>query len=344
MAGSGAVLSVGNSLVAYLTAVNALARGTSDHIPASFQLVSSAEIADITTPEAGATVTFWLYRVGVDPYLRNRPAAPRTGAGPVFPLGLDLHYLVTAWAASAAREHEALAWVMRELYRHPVLDRSVLGPADVWHAYETVHLVPIELSTEDMMRIWDAIRPEYRLSPTWCARIDRLDRRVLGAVRLIDGITGRPVARPLTVAADGSRFLRNREALYVIREAPGLAAHQSACEAPPAAPAPMSMLPPSTSIPFVLITPPLRTRRPAPTVIVPASPSLPSPGTLVEISPLRSRFTTPLPVTVMSPASACSAFVVISASSIVSRSPTRTVTVPAGAPFMKPSEAISPRS
>jgi hypothetical protein len=68
--------------------------------------------------------------------------------------------------------------------------------------------------------------------------IERLDRRVLGAVRLIDGVTGRPIARPLTVAADGSRFLRNREGLYVIREAPGLAAHLSQFDRPPAAPAP----------------------------------------------------------------------------------------------------------
>ncbi|MGH6902757.1 MAG: hypothetical protein ACREIR_08455, partial [Geminicoccaceae bacterium] len=68
--------------------------------------------------------------------------------------------------------------------------------------------------------------------------IERLDRRVLGAVRLIDGVTGRPIARPLTVAADGSRFLRNREGLYVIREAPGLAAHLSQFDQPPAAPAP----------------------------------------------------------------------------------------------------------
>jgi Pvc16 N-terminal domain len=186
MAGSGAVLSVGNSLVAYLTAVNELARAAKENVQASFQLVSSAEIADVATPEAGATITFWLYRLGVDPFLRNRPATPRSGAGPVFPLGLDLHYLVTAWAANAAREHEALEWVMRALYQHPILDRSVLAPIDVWRADEAVHLVATELSTEDMMRIWDAIRPEYRLSVTWCARVVRLDRDALGE-------SGRPV-------------------------------------------------------------------------------------------------------------------------------------------------------
>jgi hypothetical protein len=180
MAGRGAVLSVGDSLVGYLTAVNELARAANGGVEASFRLVSSAEIADIATPEAGATVTFWLYRLGVDPYLRNTPAVARPGAEPSFPLGLELHYLVTAWATSAAREHEAMAFVMRELYRHPILDRSTLAPAGVWRADEAVHLVPTELSTEDMMRIWDAIRPEYRLSVTWCARVVRLDREPAG--------------------------------------------------------------------------------------------------------------------------------------------------------------------
>lgn len=177
MAGQGAVLSVGNSLVGYLRAVNELAQaGGHGGVAATFQLVSSAEIAEIATPESGAVVTFWLYHLGIDPQLRNRPFVGRAGAEPSFPLGLELHYLITAWAGTAEREQEAIAWVMRELYRHPALDRSTLQPGEVWGGDEIVHLVPTELTNEDMMRIWDAIRPEYRLSVTWCARVVRLDR------------------------------------------------------------------------------------------------------------------------------------------------------------------------
>ena len=179
MAGSGAVLSVGNSLVAYLTAVNELARDSggwrAGELPARLQCRDRRHRHArgrghdhlLALPARGRSV------------FAQPPGAARSGAGPTFPLGLELHYLVTAWAANAAREHEALAWVMRELYRHPVLDRSVLAPIDVWRAEEAVHLVPTELSTEDMMRIWDAIRPEYRLSVTWCARVVRFDRDAL---------------------------------------------------------------------------------------------------------------------------------------------------------------------
>jgi hypothetical protein len=66
--------------------------------------------------------------------------------------------------------------------------------------------------------------------------LDQVDRRVLGAVRLLDAATGRQIARPLTVAADGVRFLRQREGFYVITAAPGLSGHRLSFEEPPSTP------------------------------------------------------------------------------------------------------------
>lgn len=66
--------------------------------------------------------------------------------------------------------------------------------------------------------------------------MERVDRRVLGAVRLVDGVTGRPLERPLSVAADGARFLRNRRGLYVITDSLGLREHTTSFVAPPASP------------------------------------------------------------------------------------------------------------
>jgi hypothetical protein len=38
-----------------------------------------------------------------------------------------------------------------------------------------VQLIPEELSTSDMMRIWDTLQPKYRLSLGYVARVVRID-------------------------------------------------------------------------------------------------------------------------------------------------------------------------
>ena len=67
--------------------------------------------------------------------------------------------------------------------------------------------------------------------------LERVESRVLGALRCTDGVTGTPIDRPLEVRAAGADILRNRSGLYVIRRAEALAAHEASFEAPPALPA-----------------------------------------------------------------------------------------------------------
>jgi hypothetical protein len=78
------------------------------------------------------------------------------------PLALDLHYLITVWATSAAAEHTILAWTMRQLFLNPILDMAFLSSEGGWNAGDVVQLFPAELSNEDVMRIWDALEPPYR--------------------------------------------------------------------------------------------------------------------------------------------------------------------------------------
>jgi len=51
---------------------------------------------------------------------------------------------------------------------------------------------------------------------------ERLDRRVLGAIRWIDGVTLTPIALPLVAESDTMQFTRNLSGLAVITEADGL--------------------------------------------------------------------------------------------------------------------------
>ncbi len=70
--------------------------------------------------------------------------------------------------------------------------------------------------------------------------LERLEWRVLGALRPVDGTTGMGLRSPLEVSGAGARIARNRSGLYVIHEWSRLASHASAFEEPPGLPAPGS--------------------------------------------------------------------------------------------------------
>ena len=69
--------------------------------------------------------------------------------------------------------------------------------------------------------------------------LERVEGRVLGALRCIDSATGSDIVAPLVLEARNghARFLRNRSGAYVVAFWSELAAHEEAFVAPPAAPA-----------------------------------------------------------------------------------------------------------
>jgi hypothetical protein len=165
-----AIHSVGESLRTYLDAsypadLRAL------H-PCEFKLLSSGELAGDV--ELDGAFSLYLYRVTVNEHARNL----RRTTDPLrdnVPLAVDLHYLLTVWSRSAFTEHVVLAWAMRQLHQHPVFDASSLSSEAAWGAGDFVQVLPAELSTEDVMRIWDALDPGYRLSVSYIARVVRID-------------------------------------------------------------------------------------------------------------------------------------------------------------------------
>jgi len=172
MANIQAIHSVGSSIATYLRNTYPATVGGQAMPDCDFALVSSGELAG--TIEDTTRITLYLYRVTVNEHSRQlRPdlMSPEQQA----PLGLDLHFLLTAWAGNAQDELLPLAWAMRQLYLHPILDASSLSPEAAWSSDEVIQIIPSELSTEDMMRIWDALDPAYRLSVSYIARLVRLD-------------------------------------------------------------------------------------------------------------------------------------------------------------------------
>ena len=172
MANVQAIHSVGNSLVTYLQNTYPPTLNGQAMPGCAFALLSSGELE--ATPPDGVRLTLYLYRVTVNEFQRQqRP--DRMSLQQQAPLGLDLHFLMTMWAGTAQDELVPMAWAMRQLHEHPILDASSLSPEAGWGPDEVVQIIPSELSVHDMMRIWDALEPTYRLSVSYIARLVRLD-------------------------------------------------------------------------------------------------------------------------------------------------------------------------
>jgi Pvc16 N-terminal domain len=175
MANESALLSLAESLARRLdNAYTPALRGL--HGEVSFQAIGSGGLlADLGAQ--GAVLSVWPYRVTVNEQMRNLSAADarRTPGLSNRPLALDVHLLLSVWTANTATELGVFAWVLRELHREAILDASTLSSNGGWAADEVVQLIPAELTVEDMMRIWEAIAPGYRLSAPYVARIVQLD-------------------------------------------------------------------------------------------------------------------------------------------------------------------------
>ncbi|MEP4194674.1 MAG: DUF4255 domain-containing protein [Aliishimia sp.] len=185
MAQIGAVHSVGESLIRYLSGAHDIERTVQASLPSvrqtlpesRFEQVSGTELNTDYSPGQN-TVSVYLFRVGIDKNLRATadhkfPKDPKTR-----PLSLELHYLISVWAASSADEQTLMSWTMLALHRGALLDRAGLEPDALWEPDETVQILPSEMSHENMMRIWESLDPNYRLSVSYIARTVRLETGV----------------------------------------------------------------------------------------------------------------------------------------------------------------------
>lgn len=170
MANIRAIHSVGSSLVTFLRNTYPDTLDGEAMPNCDFELLSCGQVA--AGVEEGTRIGLLLHRVTVNEHAR---LAQGTRRGSAQALALDLHYLLTAWSATASDEQITFAWAIRQLHLHPVLDASSLSPEAGWSREDVIQLVPAELTTEEMMRTWDALEPSYRLSASYVARVVRID-------------------------------------------------------------------------------------------------------------------------------------------------------------------------
>ena len=125
---------------------------------------------------AGENLGIYLHRIAVDPFARNRylaPAENRRQRRPELPV--NLHVLLIGWSTKNDSEVGYLAAAMQIIGSALTLDVSHLGSADSgWDEHEAVQVLPEEMSTEDLMRLWDSLPGDYRLSSPYLIKTLRL--------------------------------------------------------------------------------------------------------------------------------------------------------------------------
>lgn len=74
------------------------------------------------------------------------------------------------WAGNAENEHLILGRALQAVEDTPILAGPLLMQAADWAPHESLQLVLEDIDTEALMRIFDSLPVEYRLSvPTWRA-------------------------------------------------------------------------------------------------------------------------------------------------------------------------------
>jgi hypothetical protein len=165
MAGPSVVRDMGETLMALLQAIL-----SGIVAPANVQVATPDSFHHLE-PTPQPTCTIFLYRVAVNPVMRNGPRVVLGGGATSRPLlPVDLSYLITPWAKDPRDEHLILGTIMQGLY-----DRAELGPADLtgtsWAPDDTVQLVLETLTLQEHFCIWDTVDMPYRLSLTYMTRI-----------------------------------------------------------------------------------------------------------------------------------------------------------------------------
>ncbi|TYB64790.1 DUF4255 domain-containing protein [Nonomuraea sp. PA05] len=169
MAGFGGIAAVGKSLELVLN-TGYQATQPVDGALTQAVLVRTDDIDPpaMALPRPGLSIL--LYRVDFNKVTRPDWSAVGAEDGNAY-LPLDLHYLLTAWADNAEHEHRVIGRTLQILERPAGLGAAQLLPGGDWGPGESVQFFLEDLPTEDLMRTFDSLRCNFRLSVPYLARI-----------------------------------------------------------------------------------------------------------------------------------------------------------------------------
>ncbi len=122
------------------------------------------------------SIGIYLHRISVDPFARNRYVAspiPNKPAQPEMPI--NLHIFLLAWTNNGESESLLATWALQQIGSGLQMGFSQLKTYDNdWGLDEVVQIVPEEMSTEDLQRIWDSLPGNYILSVPYIVKTVRM--------------------------------------------------------------------------------------------------------------------------------------------------------------------------
>lgn len=139
-------------------------------------LVRTADLEPSATVITEPALSIFLYRVDFNRTMRAAWSAVGSRDGRAR-LPLDLYFLLTPWADNADHELRILGKAMQSLETTPILSGPLLDPLAGWTPQEALQVCLADISTEDLMRTFDSLPVDYRLSVLYLVRVVRIEER-----------------------------------------------------------------------------------------------------------------------------------------------------------------------
>ena len=149
-----------------------------------------------TGENEAARLNLFLYQVAPNAALRNHDLPSHDGRGRRVsnaPLALNLYYLLSAYSAQDFEAEILLGYAVQMLHETPILTRDAirltlappapvdgtmlpptlgaLSASDLAEQMELVKLVPHQLNTEEISKLWTAFQAKYRPSVAYMASV-----------------------------------------------------------------------------------------------------------------------------------------------------------------------------
>jgi hypothetical protein len=170
VAGFRSVAAVGQSLEAVLNAAYTAGQPIDDEATRAVLIQTDDLDLDQESAIVRPALSILLYRVDFNKTTRAGWSSVGSMDGRAH-LPLDLHYLLTAWATNAEHEHRIIGRTLQVLEELGALSGPLLHPDGDWSPGESVQLCLEDMATDDLMRTFDSLTCDFRLSIPYLARV-----------------------------------------------------------------------------------------------------------------------------------------------------------------------------